>query len=284
MKAFSFTKLSGAGNDFILFDKKLNPELRLSAEIIQKICERRKSIGADGVLVISDLQNYAFDMKYFNADGSSGVLCANGARCALRYGSISGRVNSGLVKFRANDVEYSGLVIDENKVKFFFNQPKKIKYNFKIKTAGQLLNASYAFTGAPHLVIKAGDVLENPEEPKSFYKNIDELPVVQLGRELRYSPDFAPEGTNVNFIQVENGEIKIRTYERGVENETLACGTGSVASALVSFVNDKLKTPIKLHVKSGDILEVDFKVDDQKVRDLALTGPAKVIFNGELSI
>lgn len=284
MKAFSFTKLSGAGNDFILFDRKLNPELRLSAEIIKNICERRKGIGADGVLVISDVDDYAFDMKYFNADGSSGVLCANGARCALKYGSISGRVGNERVKFKANDVDYSGIALDDKKIKFFFNSPKKLKYNFKVKAAGQLITTSFADTGAPHLVLKVSDILKDPFKLDSFYKNIDDLPLYEIGKELRNSPDFAPEGTNVNFIQVDNGEIKIRTYERGVENETLACGTGSVAAALVSYVNDKINPPVKLHVKSGDVLEVDFKIEKQKVKDLSLTGPAEVIFNGELLI
>jgi diaminopimelate epimerase len=222
-------------------------------------------------------------MKYYNADGSTGSLCANGARCALKYGSVSGRVKKEKVKFRANEIEYSGLILDENKIKFFLNPPKNLNYNFKVKAANQLITASFADTGSPHLVIKINDVLENPANFSSFYKNIDDVPVFELGRELRYSPDFAG-GTNVNFIQVENGEIKIRTYERGVENETLACGTGSVASALISYVNDNLKPPIKLHVKSGYVLEVDFKIENQKVKELSLTGPAEIIFNGELSI
>jgi diaminopimelate epimerase len=283
MKEISFTKLSGAGNDFVLFDRKLNPDLVLSEEKIKKICDRRFGVGADGVLVISDLDGYAFDMKYYNADGSTGSLCANGARCALKYGSVSGRVKKEKVKFRANEIEYSGLILDENKIKFFLNPPKNLNYNFKVKAANQLITASFADTGSPHLVIKINDVLENPANFSSFYKNIDDVPVFELGRELRYSPDFAG-GTNVNFIQVENGEIKIRTYERGVENETLACGTGSVASALISYVNDNLKPPIKLHVKSGYVLEVDFKIENQKVKELSLTGPAEIIFNGELSI
>lgn len=283
MKEISFTKLSGAGNDFVLFDRKLNPDLVLSEEKIKKICDRRFGVGADGVLVISDLDGYAFDMKYYNADGSTGSLCANGARCALKYGSVSGRVKKEKVKFRANEIEYSGVILDENKIKFFLNPPKNLKYNFKVKAANQLITASFADTGSPHLVIKINDVLENPAIISSFYKNIDDVPVFELGRELRYSPDFAG-GTNVNFIQVKNGELKIRSYERGVENETLACGTGSVASALISYVNDNLKPPIKLHVKSGYVLEVDFKIENQKVKELSLTGPAEIIFNGELSI
>lgn len=284
MKEISFTKLSGAGNDFVLFDRKLNPDLVLSEENIKKICDRRFGVGADGVLVISDIKGYAFDMKYFNADGSTGSLCANGARCALKYGSVSGRVQKEIVNFRANEIEYSGVIIDENKIKFFLNPPKNLKYNFKVKAAGQLITASFADTGSPHLVIKINDVLNNPAVISSFFRNIDDVPVFELGRELRYLRDFAPGGTNVNFIQIEDGEIKIRTYERGVENETLACGTGSVASALISYVNDDLKPPIKLRVKSGDILEVDFKIENQNVKELSLTGPAEIIFNGELSI
>ena len=284
MKEISFTKRSGAGNDFVLFDRKLNPDLVLSEEKIKKICDRRFGVGADGVLVISDIKGYAFDMKYFNADGSTGSLCANGARCALKYGSVSGRVQKEIVNFRANEIEYSGVIIDENKIKFFLNPPKNLKYNFKVKAAGQLITASFADTGSPHLVIKLNDVLKNPAVISSFFRNINDVPVFELGRELRYLRDFAPGGTNVNFIQIEDGEIKIRTYERGVENETLACGTGSVASALISYVNDDLKPPIKLRVKSGDILEVDFKIENQNVKELSLTGPAEIIFNGELSI
>ena len=234
--------------------------------------------------MISDLTGYAFNMKYFNADGSSGSLCANGARSAIKYGWVSGRVGNEVVNFKANNIDYSGLVLDEKNIKFYLNPPKKLKYNFKVKVAGQLVTASFADTGSPHLVIKASDILVNSTKPGSFYNNIDDLPVYEIGKELRYSPDFAPEGTNVNFTQIENGELKIRTYERGVENETLACGTGSVAAALISFVNDKIMPPIKLHVKSGDILEVDFQVVDQSVMDLSLTGPAEVVFNGELLI
>ncbi len=284
MRGISFTKLSGAGNDFILIDRKLNSEFNLSSEFIKKICDRRKSIGADGVLFISDLDNYAFEMKYFNADGSTGSLCANGARCALRYGFVSGRVDGDLVKFRANEKDYSGVVIDEKDIKFFLNEPEKVKLNFKIKAAGQLISASYIDTGSPHVVIKLKDILENPLKNFSFYKSVNDLPVYEIGKEIRYSRDFAPEGTNVNFIDIFDEGINIRTYERGVENETLACGTGSVAAALISFLNDNLKPPIKLFVKSGDVLKVDFSYENQKFRDVSLTGPAEVVFTGELTI
>ena len=284
MKHIYFTKLSGAGNDFILFDKKINPELELTSEVIAKLCKRRTGIGADGVLLISDLEGYAFEMKYFNADGSTGSLCANGARCAIRYGNASGRLAQDEIKFIANGIEYSGQLLENGKIKFFLNHPKKMKQNFKIKAANQLIPASYVHTGSPHIVIKINDVLKNPAEVNSFYNDINDFPVFELGREIRYHKDFAPEGTNVNFVQFNNCEINIRSYERGVEEETLACGTGSVAAALIAFVQDNFNPPIKIHPRSGDELTVDFKIEGQKVQELSLTGPAEIIFNGELSI
>ena len=284
MKRFSFTKMSGAGNDFILFDKKINPDIELTTQNIAKMCERRTGIGADGVLLISDLKNFAFEMKYFNADGSTGSLCANGARCAIKYGSESGRISNNKISFLANGVEYSGQLLDNGLVKFFLDRPKKMKQNFKIKAGTQLIPASFVDTGSPHIVIKYNDVLRNPADQNSYYDDLDTFPVYELGREIRYHKDFAPDGTNVNFIRIHDGEIEIRTYERGVENETLSCGTGTVAAALLVFVKENFDPPIKVHQKSGDILMVDFKIKDQKVQELSLTGPAKIIFNGEITI
>lgn len=284
MKKFSFIKLNSAGNDFILFDRKFNPSIELYPELIQKLCNRRTGIGADGILLISDLTGYSFDMQYFNADGSTGVLCANGARCALRYAFISGRIDGGLSKFKSNGIDYTGKIVDDKLVKLFLNSPKKLKINFKIKVADQLINASYVDTGAPHVIIKISDVLKNPNRLDSFYNNIDEVPVFQLGRDIRYSKDFTPEGTNVNFIDIQDDMIKIRTYERGIEDETLACGTGSVAAALISYFNFQLQPPIKLITKIGETFIVDFEFQNQIIKDLSLTGPAELVFKGELSI
>lgn len=284
MTHFYFTKLSGAGNDFILFDKKVNTDLALTPQTIKKLCKRRTGIGADGVLLISDLSGYAFNMNYFNADGTTGSLCANGARCAIQYGKESGRLGNDKIKFVANNIEYSGQILESGQIKFFLNPPTKMKHNFKIKAAGQLITASFADTGSPQVVIKIKDVLKNPANLRSFYNNINDFPVFELGREIRYHKDFMPGGTNVNFIDIEGDLIKIRSYERGVEDETLSCGTGSVAAALISSVNNNLKPPIKLLAKSGDQLIVDFKIENQEVQELSLTGPAEVTFKGELII
>lgn len=284
MKRFSFTKMSGAGNDFILFDRKINPDIELTNRNIVKMCERRTGIGADGVLLISDLKNFAFEMNYFNADGSTGSLCANGARCAIQYGNKSGRISNNKISFLANGVEHSGQLLDDGLVKFFLDRPQKMKQNFKIKAWNQLIPASFVNTGSPHIVIKYNDVLRNPADPNSYYNDLDDFPVHELGREIRYHKDFAPGGTNVNFISIHDGEIDIRSYERGVENETLSCGTGTVAAALLAFTKENYNPPIKVRQKSGDKLMVDFKIKDQKVQELSLTGPAKIIFNGEITI
>jgi diaminopimelate epimerase len=281
---YSFTKLNGAGNDFILFDKKVNPEVELTPQVIKRLANRQAGIGADGILLITDIDGYAFGMNYFNADGSTGSLCGNGARCAILYGKESGRLGEDKFKFICNGVEYSGTVLDTGLVRLNLNQPSNLKCNFKIKAADQLINASYINTGAPHIVINIGDVLRNYSDHNSFYNDLDSFPVKELGKEIRYHKDFSPEGTNVNLIKIEDGVIKIRSYERGVEDETLSCGTGSVASAIISYLNYNLKPPIKLLSRGGFNLVVDFKVENQKMLDLSLTGPAEITFKGVITI
>jgi diaminopimelate epimerase len=276
--------MSGAGNDFILFDKKINAEIELNAQIVNKICKRRIGIGADGVLLVEDGSESEYIVKYYNSDGTTGSLCANGARCAIKYAKESGRVSDQLFEFWVNGVSYSGQVLENDFVKFYLNSPKDLKRNFKMKAGGQLINASYINTGSPHVVIKIKDVLRDTKNLNSFYKDINEFPVFNLGREIRYSSDFAPEGTNVNFIDIVDGVIFIRTYERGVEDETLACGTGSVAAAIVSYYNEGLVPPVKLIPKSSAELFVDFKNSSENIAGLSLSGPAEITFKGELTI
>lgn len=276
--------MSGAGNDFILFDLKINPKLELTTEKIAQICNRRTGIGADGVLVLEPAVEADFGMQYFNADGLSGSLCANGSRCSLLYAAENGLASGSRISFLFNSKHYSGEVFADRSVKFNLLPPTRIKLNFKIKFAGQLVNASFADTGSPHVVVKIEDALKNPADLKSGYTTIEYFPVFEVGKEIRYHKDFAPEGTNVNFVQVVDGMVKIRTYERGVEDETLSCGTGSVASAVVLFKNGLVNQPVKLSAKSGDQLVVDFKFDGQNFDDVSLTGPAKVVFNGEITI
>lgn len=283
MEKIFFTKMSGAGNDFIFFDKNQNPDLNLLPGTIKKLCDRRNGIGADGVIEISNHAQYDFEMSYYNADGSTVSLCANGARCAIWFASKSGRFNDGKTKFTSAGKEYSGEVIADELIKFNLNPPSKIKFNFKIKAFGQMIKANYADTGSPHVVINISDIQKKPSVPNIFFDDIKEVPVYQLGKEIRYHNDFAPEGTNVNFVKVVNNEILIRTYERGVENETLACGTGSVAAAIICSITDKLNPPITLKTYGGDKLSVNFEVENQRVKNPSITGPAKIIFEGSIN-
>jgi len=275
MNKIIFTKMSGAGNDFVVLDKRQNPNLSVNSEFVQKMCDRRNGIGADGLITIEDSTEYNFIMNYFNADGSTGSLCANGARCAIRFASESGRLKNNNAEFLSNGVKFNGEITSKSDVKFYLNSPKKIKYNFKVKVGGKLLNAHFADTGSPHVIVDL-------KESEGFLPPLDDVRVEELGREIRNLPEFKTSGVNVNFIEVRDKVINIRTFERGVEAETLACGTGSVAAALVGYVNYKLSVPIEIIPKSKEKLLVNFDVENSKVINLSLTGPAKVIFTGEM--
>lgn len=283
MEKIFFTKMSGAGNDFIFIDKNLNTDVTLSPDTIKKLCDRRNGIGADGVIEIADNRDYDFAMNYYNADGSTGSLCANGARCSIWFANNSNRLKNGKAKFISAEKEYTGEVVSDELIKFNLNSPSKIKFNFQIKAFGQMIKANYADTGSPHVVINISDIQKNPAVPKVNFDNILEVPVYQIGKEVRYHKDFAPNGTNVNFVKVIDNEILIRTYERGVEDETLACGTGSVAAAIICYIVEKLVPPITLKTYGGDKLSVNFEVENQRVKNPSITGPAKIIFEGSIN-
>jgi diaminopimelate epimerase len=280
MQKIFFKKMSGAGNDFVFIDLNQNTGLTLTPEKIKNLCNRRNGIGADGLITIEDLPDYNYKMVYYNADGSTGSLCANGARCSIWFAEQTSRLNNGIAKFISNGVAYSGEVLKNELIKFNLNSPKQLKYNFKIKAHGQMITSNFADTGSPHVVIKISDIQKDPLDPRSSFQNIEDVPVFGLGKEIRYSNDFKPNGTNVNFIDVRDEEIHIRTYERGVEDETLACGTGSVAAALICYITDNLRPPITLKTFGGDKLIVNFEIENQKVKNLSITGPAKIIFEG----
>lgn len=282
MHKILFTKMTGAGNDFIFIDKKVNPEFEITPEKIIKFCDRRFGIGADGVITIEDSAKFDFKMIYYNSDGSTGSLCGNGARCSIWFAEKTDRLKNGSAIFLSNDFQYSGKVISEELVMFFLDEPREITYNLKLLVADQMISVNFADTGSPHVVIKISDVLKNPADSKSFYNNILNFPVLDLGRKIRDNNYFKPAGTNVNFIDVIDNVIHIRTYERGVEDETLACGTGSVAASLLTYITDELKPPIKLKTFGGDYLSVNFEVENQKFKNLSLTGPAKIVFEGSL--
>jgi diaminopimelate epimerase len=277
--------MTGAGNDFIFIDLNENKYLSpLSSETIKSLCDRRFGIGADGVITICNLPDNSFKMEYFNSDGSTGSLCGNGARCALWFSKLKYKPSDSNMKFIYNGSEYRGEIIENEKVKFYLKSPTKVKLNFRVKIFNQLIKASFVNTGSPHLVVNIADVLKDTSQHNACYDSLENFPVFDFGRGLRYHPDFSPQGTNVNFYQDKGDELIIRTYERGVEAETLACGTGSVATALVCFLLGVKKPPIEIKTWGGDSLVVNFDVENKRISNLSLTGPAKLVFSGEIEI
>lgn len=271
MEKISFVKMSGTGNDFIVFDRSKNPVIVLSKDVIKRLCNRRNGIGADGIIVISNSSEADFLMEYYNADGSTGSLCGNGARCAIKFAQLSGRIINRAL-FKNNEKNFSGEILDNDNVRFYLNEPGNAELNFNLDAGGEIIKSSFIDTGSPHVVIKIEDVP---------YKDLDDFPVYDLGKEIRNHKKFMPAGTNVNFIKIYESKIFIRTYERGVEDETLACGTGSAASAIISFLTENISPPITLITKGGEELIVDFNMGNKKFESLSLTGSAKVIFTGE---
>lgn len=283
MEKIFFTKMNGAGNDFVFIDKNLNPDFILTPEKIKKLCNRRFGVGADGVIAVSDDDDFDFKMSYYNADGSTGSLCANGARCSIWFAENTKRLKNQKAKFTSANNEYTGEVISEELIRFDLNEPSRKRINFMLNARNQFIKASFIDTGSPHVVINISDILKNPAIQGNYFTDILEVPVYDLGKEIRYHKEFAPEGTNVNFVNVVEDQILIRTYERGVEDETLACGTGSVASAIICCETHKLTPPVTLLTYGGDKLFVNFQIENQKIINPSITGPAKIVFEGTMN-
>ena len=270
MKNISFTKMSGAGNDFIMIDSDDNPEFLPSVNSIQNLCDRRNGIGADGVILISSSEQYDFVMNYYNADGSTGSLCGNGARCAIKFAAGTNRLKNKSAKFLSNNSEYSGEILEDRTIRFNLNPPCDLRKNIQLKVAGKDMTAHFINTGSPHVVIMVED--------------LNKISVERIGKEIRNLTEFAPGGTNVNFVNIVNEEIHIRTYERGVEGETLACGTGSVAAAIICHITDGIKPPATILPGSKDKLFVNFNVRNNEFSNVSLTGPVVEVYKGQFKI
>ena len=263
-----FTKMSGAGNDFVLIDN-MNGSLRVDkSKLSRVVCSRHFGVGADGLLLIERSSIADFSMKYYNADGSYGGMCGNGGRCIARYAVAMGIVPESTVKFEALDQIYSAEIIHEA-VKLQMKEVKHQQLNILIQLEQSFFEGHFIDTGSPHVVIEC--------------EKLDELDVTGIGKEIRYHELFAPEGANVDFIRVAgDNELDLRTYERGVEGETLACGTGAVASSLIASLLKDVSSPVTLNVKSGEQLTVYFKRDGNLFTDVYLEGSASFLFSGVL--
>jgi diaminopimelate epimerase len=265
-----FTKMNGAGNDFVLIDNR-ERKIKLSPEQIVRICHRHRGIGADGILMlvpcISGKADWAWD--FYNSDGSAADMCGNGARCFTRFVQKVTGTKTGFT-FETGAGVITAAVTDD-RVTVSLTQPKDLKLEQKVPLSVGTQAIHSLNTGVPHAVL--------------FVENADQAMVLQLGQEIRFHSHFAPKGTNVNFVQsLGRGNIRVRTYERGVEGETLACGTGVTASALISARLHQFESPVKVQVQNGDTLEVSFKQTDAGFSDVRLTGPADFVFEGKLTL
>ena len=268
--SLNFTKMSGAGNDFVMIDNR-DGSVCLGREQIEWICDRHRGVGADGLLLVEKIDGGQADfrMHYYNADGGEVEMCGNGARCFARFVQTLG--------WKKPEVRFmtpAGLIeakFEGDEVRINLGTPKDLLMAQTIDLQSGSVKIHSINTGVPHAVM--------------FVQNADEAMVGEWGREIRNHPMFQPRGTNVNFVQLQEGnQIRVRTYERGVENETLACGTGVVASAIIAHLFHRVPAPVRAQVQGGDTLEVSFSAQDGRIEDVHLKGPADFVFEGKLTL
>ena len=274
MQRIHFYKMTGTGNDFIVIDnRKRIVDSDNCHDFVSCVCRSGVSVGADGVILIENDPEADFRCRFFNADGSEPEMCGNGARCAARFAYLTGIADSPRVSLRVGAEIITAELLD-TKVKVQMPAPADLRLNLDVAVRGRSFVLDFINSGVPHAVC--------------FLKNENELEtinVARLGRALRTHRSFRPDGTNVNFVFVENPHrLSIRTYERGVEGETLACGTGAVASALLAAVHGEAESPVEVRVRSGETLTVYFKPTDGNIpfEDVCLEGSALVVYEADL--
>lgn len=258
-----FYKYEGAGNDFIIIDNR-DAMIKPRQVLVKSLCDRHFGIGADGLILLESDDDLDFSMRYFNADGNEGTMCGNGGRCITMFANWLGLIEN-VAEFSAIDGSHRAKIKESGHdhaiIKLKMNDVENI-----IEKKGQWMIDS----GSPHLVIP----VENP----------DKVDVYNEGRKIRYSPLFVDEGINVNFVKFADDGVQIRTYERGVENETLSCGTGAVAAAVAAIGgNSELLSPVSVEARGG-LLKVHLKNQTQKFSDIWLEGPARYVFKGEINV
>jgi diaminopimelate epimerase len=252
-----FMKMSGSGNDFILVDhRKPLLDVKRMKKFAQKVCRRRVSVGADGIIFIERSKQADFKWRFFNADGSEAEMCGNGGRCAARFAYLKGIAGSSLT-FET----LAGILsahVNGRRVKLEMTKPYGLKLDEKISIKGKRARISSIDTGVPHAVL--------------FLKSLEDVDVVRMGRSIRY-----------NFVKVESSSrLSVRTYERGVEDETLACGTGAVASALIAAFKGLVKSPVSIKTSGGEILTVHFEIEGRRVKKVFFEGDVHIIYEAEM--
>ncbi len=268
MRAIEFWKMNGSGNDFIIIDNRDGsiPEEDMS-NLVLKACRRRTSVGADGVIFVTNSDKYDFAWRFFNADGGEVEMCGNGSRCVCRFACLKGIAGASMT-FETMAGPVSGKV-NGRLVNVLMPLPEKLKLDVEIEKDSSWKTVDFVNTGVPHVVVQV--------------ESVEEHPVVEQGRALRYHRAFSPEGTNADFIRVLGDDlISMRTYERGVEDETLACGTGAVASAIVCAERGLVRPPVKVRTRSGEILKIDFKKEGERFSEVWMEGSTTIVYEGKL--
>jgi len=265
-----FTKMNGAGNDFVLLDNR-DGSIRLSREQAARLCDRQRGVGADGLMLLVPCESGKADWawRFYNSDGSDAEMCGNGARCFARFvqkvagggDELSFETLAGVIRARLNG----------ERVTVNLTPPTDLRIGEEIELSSGKATVHSLNTGVPHAVL--------------FVPDADQAMVSELGREIRFHEHFAPAGTNVNFVQViEPGHIRVRTYERGVEGETLACGTGVSASAMIAARVHEFGSPVRVQVQGRDTLNVNFTEENGGFGEVSLEGPADFVFEGKIEL
>jgi len=254
-----FFKYHGTGNDFILVDDR-NKLFPREKSLINAMCDRHFGIGADGLILLSDKEGFDFDMAYYNSDGNVSTMCGNGGRCLVAFADYLALIGKDC-RFHAMDGEHSATILGKNSTTW------QVRLKMRDVKAYSELSDGYAInTGSPHLVI--------------FRDDIHELDIVKEGRGIRYSEPYRAEGINVNFVEFKKNGLHVRTYERGVEYETLSCGTGVTASSLIYAARTGQDSGTVEVSTLGGKLEVSFSRDGENFTDIWLSGPAEMAFRG----
>lgn len=266
-----FTKMNGAGNDFILADNRAGT-ISLTPEQVVRLCDRHRGIGADGLMLLIPSTSGKADWAwtFYNSDGSKADMCGNGARCFARYIQRTTGTDKKEITFdTAAGIIHAAYHGD--RVTLGLTSPHGLRLNEAVNLTSGCVTIHTINTGVPHSCV--------------FVDDADKVMVSSVGPEIRYHEHFAPKGTNVNFVQLLGpNHIRVRTYERGVENETLACGTGVTASALIASLLHQFTSPVKIQVQGGGELEVSFERDGDTFRNVRLTGPADFVFEGKIEV
>lgn len=267
-----FWKVNGAANDFVVIDNRDGTVVLTGAQV-ERLCDRRRGIGADGLILIEKRAGFDFHMGFYNSDGSPAEMCGNGARCsahvAVALGEGQRRDDSVQVRFLTGSGPIDARVRG-NRVTMSMMDARAMRRDVPVRLAPQGAPVHFMIVGTRHAVVPLADVSTlTPEE------------IVEYGRTLRNDPAFAPEGTNVNFCSIAtDGRVHLRTYEKGVEAETFACGTGSIASAVLYAHAGRLASPVRVVQRSGDELSVSFELGPEGARHVQLEGPVAVNFRG----